>query len=89
LFLSASSGGKLNIYVNKPNGITNPLLIAKYFTNPLPVDDSVHCTIMRAANNALRNGRKALAYAKDSESEQYTDGTPPSGRTLYDYPCYI
>ena len=84
-FPQKSSGGKLNIYANKPDGITRALLVAKNFTNP--VDVSVQ-TIMRAAKEVLRNGRKALACAKDSESE-YKDGTLPSGKTIADYHRYI
>jgi hypothetical protein len=70
-----SSGGKLAIYANRPDGITKSLLISKNFTNP--VDVSVH-TMMRGAKEVLRNGRKALACAKDAESD-YKDGTLPCG----------
>jgi hypothetical protein len=63
----------LSIYANKPDGITKTLLTSKNFTNP--VDVSVH-TIMRGAKDVLKNGRKALACAKDFVSE-YKSGTIP------------
>ena len=72
-FPQKSSGGKLAIYANKPDGITKALLIAKNLRNP--VDESVS-TITRRAKEVLRNGRKALACAKDSESD-YKDGSLP------------
>ncbi len=76
-------GGKLNIYANKPNGITKPLLIAKDDMSN-PIDVSVQ-TIMRAAKEVLRNGRKALACVKEAESD-YKGGTLPSGgRTISEY----
>ena len=52
-----------------------------------PVDVSVQ-TIMRAAKEVLRNGRKALACVKEAESD-YKDGTLPSGRTISDYHWYV
>ena len=84
-FPQKSSGGKLNIYANKPDGITKSLLIAKNMSNP--VDVSVQ-TIMQAAKEVLRNGRKALACVKEAESD-YKDGTLPSGRTISDYHRYV
>ncbi len=84
-FPKKSSGGKLAIYANKPDGITKALLIAKNLKNPVDVSVS---TIMRGAKEVLRNGRKALACAKDSESD-YKDGSLPSGRTIEDYHRYI
>ncbi|KAI2496257.1 hypothetical protein MHU86_18261 [Fragilaria crotonensis] len=83
-FPQKSSGGKLHIYANKPDGITKSLLIAKNMSNP--VDVSVQ-TIMRAAKE-VRNGRKALACVKEAESD-YKDGTLPSGRTISDYHRYV
>ena len=77
-FPQKSSGGKLAIYANKPDGITKSLLIAKNLSNPVDVSVS---TIMRGAKEVSRNGRKALACAKDSESD-YKDGCLPSGPFL-------
>jgi hypothetical protein len=84
-FPQKSSGGKLAIYANKPDGITTSLLIAKNLRNPVDVSGD---TIMKGAKEVLRNARKALACAKDTESE-YRDGTLPSGRTIADYYRYI
>ena len=84
-FPQKSSGGKLHIYANKPDGITKSLLIAKNLSNP--VDVSVQ-TIMRAAKEVVRNGRKALACVKEAKSD-YKDGTLPSGRTISDYHRYV
>ena len=84
-FPQKSLGGKLHIYANKPDGITKALLTAKNMSNP--VDVSVQ-TIMRAAKEVLRNGRKALACVKEAESD-YKDGTLPSGRTISDYHWYV
>ena len=81
----ANSGGKLAIFANKDNGITAAALRAKALCNP--VDVSV-VTIARGAKEALKNGKKALACAKHSESE-YRDGTLPSGKTLADYHKFI
>ncbi len=52
-----------------------------------PVDVSVQ-TIMQAAKEVLRKGRKALACVKEAESD-YKDGTLPSGSTISDYHCYV
>ena len=84
-FPQKSTGGKLAIYANKPDGITKSLLTSKNLSNP--VDVSV-LTIMRGAKEVLRNGRKALACAKDSDSE-YRDGTLPSGKSIDDYHRFI
>ena len=75
----------LSIYANKPDGITRSLLTSKNLTNP--VDVSV-LTMMRGAKEVLRNGRKALACAKDSDSD-YKDGTLPSGKTIDDSHRFI
>jgi hypothetical protein len=42
---------------------------------------------MRGVKKVLKNGWKALAYAKDSDSN-YKDGSPPSGRTIAVYHRY-
>jgi hypothetical protein len=84
-FPQKSSGGMLSIYANKPDGITRSLLTSKNLTNP--VDVSV-LTMMRGAKEVLRNGRKALACAKDSDSD-YKDGTLPSGKTIDDSHRFI
>lgn len=84
-FPQKSSGGKLAIFADKPDGITNAMLIAKNLSNPVHVSTD---TIMRGAKEVLRNGRKALACAKDANSD-YRDGTLPSGRTIADYYRYI
>jgi len=75
----------LSIYANKPDGITKSLLTSKNLTNPVNV--SV-LTMMRGAKEVLRNGRKALACAKDSDSD-YKDGTLPSGKSIADYHRFI
>ena len=67
--------GEWTIYANKPDGITKALLTAKNLSNPVDVSVS---TIMRGAKEVLKNGQKALACAKDSESD-YKDGSLPSG----------
>ena len=84
-FPQKSSGGKLGIYANKPDGITKALLTAKNLSNPVEVSVT---TIIRGAKEVLKNGRKALACAKDSDSD-YKDGSLPSGRTIADYHRYI
>lgn len=85
-FPQRTTGGMLSIYANKPDGITKSLLTSKNLTNP--VDVSV-LTMMRGAKEVLRNGRKkALACAKDSDSE-YKDGTLPSGKSIADYHRFI
>jgi hypothetical protein len=53
-----------------------------------PVDDVSVQTIIRAAKEVLRNGRKALACVKEAEGD-YKDGTLPSGRTISDYHRYV
>lgn len=85
-FPQKSNGGKLAFYANKADGITTELLRAKTLSNPIDVSLA---TIMRGAKKeVLTNGQKALACAKDSESE-YRNGTLPSGRTLADYHEFI
>ncbi|KAI2489924.1 hypothetical protein MHU86_24647 [Fragilaria crotonensis] len=84
-FPQKTSGGMLSIYANKPDGITRSLLTSKNFTNP--VDVSV-LTMMRGAKEVLKNGRKALACAMDSDSD-YKDGTLPSGKSIDDYHRFI
>jgi hypothetical protein len=84
-FPQKSSGGMLSIYANKADGITRSLLTSKNFTNP--VDVSV-LTMMRGAKEVLRNGRKTLACAMDSDSD-YKDGTLPSGKSIDDYHRFI
>jgi hypothetical protein len=84
-FPQKSSGGKLAIYANKSDGITTQALRAKTVGNPVGVS---LITIMRGAKEVIKNGEKALACAKHSESE-YRDGTLPSGKTLADYHKFI
>jgi hypothetical protein len=61
------------------------MLIAKNLSNPVHVSTDA---IMRGAKDVLRNGRKALACAKDARSN-YRDGKLPSGRTIADYHMYV
>ncbi len=84
-FPQTSDGGKVLIYANMPNGITKALLCAKSMNNPVDIST---VTMMRGAKEVLRNGRKALASATDSDSD-FKDGKLPSGRTLADYQKYI
>ena len=84
-FPQTSNGGKISIYANVPNGITKGLLCAKSMNNPVDIST---VTMMRGAKEVLRNGRKALACATDSDSD-FKDGKLPSGRTLADYQKYI
>ena len=56
----------LSIYANKPDGITKSLLTSKNLTNPV---DVWVLTMMRGAKEVLRNGKKVLACAKDSDKE--------------------
>ena len=81
----SNSGGKLAIYANKENGIIAEVLRAKALSNPVDISA---VTIARGAKEALKNGKKALACAQDSQSE-YRDGTLPSGKTLADYHKFI
>jgi hypothetical protein len=64
-FPQKTSGGKLEIFANKPDGITNTMLIAKNLSKPVYVSTD---TIMRG-KEVLTNGRKALACAKDANSD--------------------
>jgi hypothetical protein len=84
-FPQTTDGGKISIYANMSNGITKGLLSAKSMKNPVDIST---VTMMRGAKEVLRNGRKALACATDSDSD-YKDGKLPSGRTLADYHKYI
>jgi hypothetical protein len=68
-----------------PDGITKALLIAKNLSNPVEVSVT---TIIRGATKVIKNGRTALACAKDSDSN-YNDGSLPSGQTIADYHWYI
>jgi hypothetical protein len=54
------------------------MLTATNLSNPVDVSVS---TIMRGAKELLRNGQKALARAKDSESN-YEERSLPSGQTI-------
>ena len=71
----------LSIYANKPDGIMKSVWTSKNLTNP--VDVWVLIT-MRGAKEVLRNGKKALACAKYSDSE-YKDGTLSSGKSIDNY----
>ena len=73
------------IYANKPDGITKALLTAKNLSNPLEVSVT---TIRRGTKEVSKNGWKALACAKDADSD-YKDGSLPSGHTIADYHRYI
>jgi hypothetical protein len=87
VFSQKSSGGMFSIIEKKADadGITRSLLTSKIFTNP--VDVSV-LTMIRGAKEVLRNGRKALACAMDSDSD-YKDGTLPSGKSIDNYHRFI
>ena len=66
------------IHANKHDEITKSMSTATNLSNPVDVSVS---TIMRGAKELLRNGQKALARAKDSESN-YEDGSLPSGQNI-------
>jgi hypothetical protein len=65
-FPQKTSGGKLAIFANKPDGITNTMLIAKNLSKPVYVSTD---TIMRGKEVLTNAGRKALACAKDANSD--------------------
>jgi hypothetical protein len=84
-FPQSSTGAKLSIYTSTEdavdNAITQKLLRGKSIKSRVVVTPT---TMIQAAKDVLKNGRKALACAVDAESE-YRNGTLPSGRTLADY----
>ena len=77
--------GKLAIYANKPDGITKSLVDRKEFEQP---SGCIGVNNHEGSKGSVKNGRKALACTKDSESE-YKDGSLPSGQTIADYHRYI
>jgi hypothetical protein len=84
-FPQESYGEKLAIHANSPDGITKALLNAKYLSNPVNVSLS---KIMRGMKKVLRNGRNALACAKEAESNS-KDGCLSAGQSIADYHRYI